>query len=82
MVLETKYELIESARRGPGPEDGRPARVLNRVVCWTESGLEYEADPRQAEQLIRDVGFVGAKSLGTWLQSQLGAACSRQQSLF
>ena len=27
--------------------------------------MEYEADPRQAEQLSRDLGLIGAKPLGT-----------------
>ena len=27
--------------------------------------MEYEADPRQAEQLCRDLGLVGAKPIGT-----------------
>ena len=63
--LEKKYELVEAARLGPGPRDDKAARVLNRVVRWTESGLEYEADPRQAEQLCRDLGLIGAKPLGT-----------------
>ena len=27
--------------------------MLNRVVRWTSEGLEYEADPRQVEKLLR-----------------------------
>ncbi|MBV61870.1 MAG: hypothetical protein CMH65_11270 [Nevskiales bacterium] len=63
--LEEKYELVESARLGPGHHDSKEARVLNRVVRWTNSGLEYEADPRQAERLVRDLKLEGAKALGT-----------------
>ena len=33
---------------------------------WTEQGLEYEADPRQAEKLLRDLKVdEGVKSVGT-----------------
>ena len=59
-VYEIKAEIM-----GPGREHKKEKLVLNRVVRWTEEGLEYEADPRQAEQLCRDLGLVGAKSIGT-----------------
>ena len=39
--------------------------MLNRIVRWTPVGLEYEDDPRQAEQLIRDMGMSGSKPVGT-----------------
>ena len=42
--LEQIYELVEAARLGPGKKDDREARVLNRVVEWTEDGITYEAD--------------------------------------
>ncbi len=40
-------------------ERGKPgaARILNRIVTVTENGLEYEADQRHAEILIRDMGI-------------------------
>ncbi len=63
--LEKHYELTESARLGPGAEDDREARILNRVVRWTDAGLEYEADPRQCERLVRDMKLEGCKSLST-----------------
>ena len=46
-AMEEKYELTETGRIGPAAEDGKELRVLNRMVRWTMSGLEYEADPRQ-----------------------------------
>ena len=39
--------------------------MLNRITRWTPEGIEYEADPRQGEQLIRDLGMSGSKSVGT-----------------
>ena len=63
--LEKQYELTESARLGPGSDDDREARILNRVVRWTAKGLEYEADPRQCERLIRDMKLEGCKTIGT-----------------
>ena len=40
------------------------ARMLNRMVRWTPEGFEYEADPRQAGQLIRDLGMECSKTVG------------------
>ena len=65
--LEKHYELTEAHQLGPGEGDDKEARVLNRIVRWIPDGLEYEADPRQAEKLLRDlkVGDEGVKSVGT-----------------
>jgi hypothetical protein len=65
--LEKFYELTEAHRLGPGPSDDKEARVLNRIVRWTDAGLEYEADPRQTEKLLRDLklGEADTKALGT-----------------
>ena len=40
---------------------------MNRVVRWTADGIEYEADPRQAEKFLRDLKLdgVGVKSVGS-----------------
>jgi hypothetical protein len=63
--LRSKYELTVGARLGPGKDDDHEGLVLNRVVRWTSGGLEYEADPRQAEKLIRDTELQGANSVTT-----------------
>ena len=55
--LRKKYELKEATRLGPAPEDDKEGRVLNRIVRWTSSGLEYEADPRQVERLLEEIGL-------------------------
>ena len=39
--------------------------MLNRVVRWTSGGLEYEADPSQAEKSIRDTELQGANAVTT-----------------
>ena len=63
--LRTKYELKEAARLGPAPEDDKEARILNRVVRWTKEGIEYEADPRQSEKLVQELGLQGCKGVST-----------------
>ena len=51
-MLKEKYELKEVARLGPSAADAREARILNRIVRWTDRGLEYEADRPQGEKFI------------------------------
>ena len=40
-------------------------KVLNRLVRWTQTGIEYEADPRQIERLVVDLGLEGCSTVGT-----------------
>jgi hypothetical protein len=63
--LRSKYELTVGARLGPGKDDDHEGVVLSRVVRCTSSGLEYEADPRQAEKLIHDTELQGANAVTT-----------------
>ena len=56
-ALDGKYELRKGGRLGPGPNDAKEIIVVNRVLRWTEAGLEYEADPRQAERLLEGPGL-------------------------
>ena len=60
--LSDVYELTKGGRLGPGAKDDKEATVLNRVVRWTEAGLEYEADPRQVEKLLTEVELAGRTS--------------------
>jgi len=63
--MKTKYELTSGGGLGPGANDDKQGVILNRVVHWTEAGLEYEADPRQCEKLVSECGLTGAKSVST-----------------
>ena len=35
--------------------------ILNRLVSWTNRGIELEADPRHVEIIINEIGCEGAK---------------------
>jgi hypothetical protein len=50
--------------------------VLNQVVRWTPQGLEMEADPRQAEKLLRDLKLDGA---GVKPAASPGVRATREQ---
>ena len=63
--MEAKYELTEIGRLGPGVEDGKEVKVLNRIIRWTPQGVEYEADPRQVERFVVDLNLEGCRQTGT-----------------
>ena len=56
-VLTQKSEAKVKGRLGPGKMDEKPMRVLNRFIQWTPSGIEYEADQRHAEIIVRELGL-------------------------
>ncbi len=60
-----EYETTVGPRLGPGPNDAKEARALNRVITWHEDRVEYEADPRQLERLVAECGLEGAKPMVT-----------------
>ena len=62
-LMEAKYELTEEGRLGPGRDDQKSLKVLNRIVHWEQDKITYEADPRQAERVVADLGLEGAKSV-------------------
>jgi len=64
-TLATFYDITTQPRIGPGPEDAKEARVLNRIVRFTEQGIELEADPRQVEKLVEECGLTGANTVVT-----------------
>jgi hypothetical protein len=63
--IGASYEITIGPRLGPGPDDSKEARILNRVVRWEDGRLEYECDPRQVEKLISDCGLDGCKPMAT-----------------
>ena len=63
--LAEHYELTVALRMGPGPNDAKEGRVLNRAIRWLDGRIEYECDPRQIERLIAECGLEGAKAVAT-----------------
>jgi len=50
--IGSEYEIKQS-RIGPAPADGKAVRILNRVLQWADHGLEWEADQRHSELIVR-----------------------------
>jgi len=62
--LEAKYE-IKTQVLGPEKEDSQQVKILNRILTLTNKGVEYEADPRHAEIVIKELGLTDAKGVVT-----------------
>ena len=52
--LKASFEIKVHGRIG-GPLPLKEMRILNRIVTLTEKGILYEADPRHAELLVRNM---------------------------
>ena len=50
---------------GPEKRHLQEVRVFNRVLTWTATGITYEADPRHAEIIIRELGLETCKPVTT-----------------
>ena len=55
----TSYAKEAGSARATTTTNDKEGRILNSLVRWTDSGLEYEADPRQAERLIESMHLDG-----------------------
>ena len=65
--MTAHYELTTQPRFGPGDGDAKEAVILNRIIRWTEHGIEYAADPRQCEKLVAKCGMANAdRCCHTW----------------
>ena len=64
-ALAEGYALSIGYRLGPGPDDAKEARALNRIIRLHEGHFEYEADLRQAERLRDECGLCGAEPTST-----------------
>ena len=62
--IEGKYKLkVETLGSGKGCT--QEVRILNKIVRYTPTGIELEADPRHAELVVRELGLENAKSSRT-----------------
>ena len=56
-ALEDKYRLkVEMLSGGKG--DVQEVKILNKIVRWTETGVELEADPRHADIVVKELGLM------------------------
>eukprot|EP00969_Alexandrium_andersonii_P001578 69035-Alexandrium_andersonii.AAC.1 len=53
--MNEKFTCKIEGRLGGGAKDLLEVKLLNRITRWTPEGILCEADPRRAEQLLRDL---------------------------
>ena len=62
-VLTQIFEIKIRERLGPEKHDDKHMRILNRCVEWGPDGIKYEADPRHAEIIVRELGLDKSSSV-------------------
>ena len=63
--FEKKY-IIKTHWLGPGGQHSREIKILNRIVGWDNvKGITFEADPRHAEIIIKQLKLEDAKAVST-----------------
>ena len=62
-VCGGRFDIKRRALLGPESGDDHEVTILNRVVRWDASGIRYEADPRHAKLLAKQLGLVSAQSV-------------------
>ena len=57
--IQERFECKHRGRLGPDKGDQKEIRVLNRIITWTDEGIEYEGDQRHVEIAMQRVGIHG-----------------------
>ena len=55
--MKQRCKLTVGESLGPTDGDCKEAFILNRIVRWTATGMEYEADPRQGGNLLQELSL-------------------------
>ena len=64
--LHATYTWKEQGTLGPEEHDDKSARSLNKLLRYVDGvGVELEADPRQAELIVSELGLTGAHPVTT-----------------
>ena len=64
-MMQDEYEVKIRAKMGPGPNDDKSVRILNRCIEWRKDGIAYEADPRHAEMAVREMEVQDGNSVNS-----------------
>lgn len=51
------YDIKVRAVMGPGRDDDKEVRILNRLVKWKADKITYEADDKHAARVMYELGF-------------------------
>ena len=64
-MMSDEYEIKVRGLLGPDKTDDKQIRILNRCLEWRPDGLAYEADPRHAEIVVKELGMMDSKAVVT-----------------
>ena len=64
-ILKKSFDIKVRGRIGVGCKGDNEIRILNRIVRITESGLEYEADPRHVDLIVSSLNLHESKPVAT-----------------
>lgn len=53
--LEAKWTIKHRGRIGPAPTDDKQITIRNRMLEWTEYGIQYEADSRHVQFILESL---------------------------
>lgn len=73
LEMEKKYGLIVEAF-GPDKDECKEVRVLNMIFRWTKEGVQYEADPRHVEIMLKQLNIGDCKAVVTLGTKEEGMA--------
>ena len=65
--IKSRFEYRIDGKIGPEDGDGSSMCVLNRLISYDKKTgmVRYEADPRHAEHIVKELGLEGCKAVGT-----------------
>ena len=61
------------------PDVDHSTIILNRLVTWSDRGIELEADPRHVELLLEEVGCEGSKVATTLVKERIEEALHSEE---
>ena len=61
-ILNKEFK-IKTSIIGPDKNDNKEIKILNRIIRYTEHGIELEADLRHAELIVAQLGLKESKEL-------------------
>ena len=71
--VQIKFEAKHRGRIGPDRNDEKEMRILNRIVTWTDEGIDYEGDQRHVEICMANLGIVPeSREVGTPIEKERG----------
>lgn len=72
-LIEKMKESFELKAHVLGPEEGstKEIRILNRLIRWTEQGIEHEVDQRHSQKIVSDLRLKDAKTAATHVAKHL-----------